>query len=176
MRWEARRSRFLLLSGAVLTLFCAALWAVTVCCASGFSGTSVDSQGHLHIRSLYLAQGAAVIRTTTVTLLFNSFAAPTKIEYFLLARQEAPLLWKPVVNKGTGIDQFSITQHIEIQLPLWLPFLIFSTPSAFLFWRDRRRIPTGHCQSCGYSLTGNVSGVCPECGMAVGIQNKASAR
>ncbi|UCG15461.1 MAG: hypothetical protein JSV19_09200 [Phycisphaerales bacterium] len=24
--------------------------------------------------------------------------------------------------------------------------------------------PRGHCQSCGYNLTGNVSGVCPECG------------
>jgi rubrerythrin len=27
-----------------------------------------------------------------------------------------------------------------------------------------RRIPPGHCQRCGYNLTGNVSGVCPECG------------
>lgn len=25
----------------------------------------------------------------------------------------------------------------------------------------------GHCQNCGYDLTGNVSGVCPECGTAV---------
>lgn len=26
----------------------------------------------------------------------------------------------------------------------------------------------GHCQKCGYDLTGNVSGVCPECGTPVG--------
>ena len=25
----------------------------------------------------------------------------------------------------------------------------------------------GHCQNCGYNLTGNVSGTCPECGDAV---------
>ncbi len=34
----------------------------------------------------------------------------------------------------------------------------------------RRRLlghPTGHCQTCGYNLTGNVSGICPECGNAV---------
>jgi hypothetical protein len=24
----------------------------------------------------------------------------------------------------------------------------------------------GHCQNCGYNLTGNVSGRCPECGKA----------
>jgi hypothetical protein len=39
--------------------------------------------------------------------------------------------------------------------------------SAFLFWRDRC-FPEGHCQMCGYDLTGNVSGRCPECGTAVG--------
>ena len=27
--------------------------------------------------------------------------------------------------------------------------------------------PPGHCQKCGYDLTGNVSGVCPECGTEV---------
>jgi hypothetical protein len=27
--------------------------------------------------------------------------------------------------------------------------------------------PSGHCQECGYNLTGNVSGVCPECGTEV---------
>jgi hypothetical protein len=26
---------------------------------------------------------------------------------------------------------------------------------------------TGHCHECGYNLTGNASGVCPECGTAV---------
>ena len=36
--------------------------------------------------------------------------------------------------------------------------------TAFLWWRDRRINPKGHCQKCGYDLTGNVSGRCPECG------------
>ena len=30
--------------------------------------------------------------------------------------------------------------------------------------RDRRRRRLGRCPGCGYDLTGNVSGVCPECG------------
>jgi DNA-directed RNA polymerase subunit RPC12/RpoP len=28
----------------------------------------------------------------------------------------------------------------------------------------RRPFPPGHCRKCGYNLTGNVSGRCPECG------------
>ena len=32
----------------------------------------------------------------------------------------------------------------------------------------RERRPAGLCRKCGYDLTGNVSGVCPECGKGVG--------
>jgi hypothetical protein len=31
-------------------------------------------------------------------------------------------------------------------------------------WHRRRR---GSCVACGYNLTGNVSGVCPECGAEI---------
>jgi predicted amidophosphoribosyltransferase len=31
-------------------------------------------------------------------------------------------------------------------------------------WRRDRRPPPGCCQRCGYNLTGNVTGRCPECG------------
>ncbi|MBU0616661.1 MAG: hypothetical protein KKI02_02990 [Planctomycetes bacterium] len=58
-------------------------------------------------------------------------------------------------------------------IPLWLPFLIVMIPTAFLWWRDRRRIPPGRCQDCGYNLTGNVSGRCPECGQAIASDAKA---
>ncbi len=30
--------------------------------------------------------------------------------------------------------------------------------------RGLHHYPTGHCQRCGYDLTGNISGRCPECG------------
>jgi hypothetical protein len=54
-----------------------------------------------------------------------------------------------------------------VVVPLWIPLLIVATPTAILWWRDRRRIPPGHCRKCGYDLTGNVSGVCPECGEGI---------
>jgi hypothetical protein len=47
--------------------------------------------------------------------------------------------------------------------------LAFRFAQAFV---DRRRCRSnlrrlGHCQTCGYDLTGNQSGVCPECGALV---------
>jgi predicted amidophosphoribosyltransferase len=38
--------------------------------------------------------------------------------------------------------------------------------------RDRRPKP-GHCQHCGYDLTCNTSGVCPECGRPAGRETAA---
>lgn len=52
-----------------------------------------------------------------------------------------------------------------ISVPGWLPFLLFALPTGFLFWSDhRRRMRAGCCEKCGYNLTGNTSGKCPECG------------
>lgn len=49
------------------------------------------------------------------------------------------------------------------RVPLWM----FAVPFAVLsFWlrRWRRRPEQGHCESCGYNLRANTSGICPECG------------
>ena len=52
-------------------------------------------------------------------------------------------------------------------IPLWLPLVVLLALTATLFYLDRRRVPPGHCRNCGYNLTGNVSGICPECGTKV---------
>ncbi len=47
-------------------------------------------------------------------------------------------------------------------IPIWMLVL----PSMFAtlwLWRSDHR-PNGGCLKCGYNLTGNISGVCPECG------------
>jgi hypothetical protein len=59
----------------------------------------------------------------------------------------------------------SVAQTSHIILPLWMPVLLFGLLS-FNFWQtDRRR--RGVVCRCGYDLTGNVSGRCPECGDSV---------
>ncbi len=64
----------------------------------------------------------------------------------------------PSVNPYPGVP------GLLVFIPLWMPLAIAAILTAWLWHRDRRRIPPGHCRKCGYNLTGNVSGKCPECG------------
>jgi hypothetical protein len=45
-----------------------------------------------------------------------------------------------------------------------------------LFGWQRRPPPPGFCQGCGYDLTGNTSGMCPECGENVYGQSESDHR
>lgn len=50
--------------------------------------------------------------------------------------------------------------------PTWI-FLLAAMIPTVLAWERLYRYPPGHCQNCGYNLTGNVSGKCSECGTAI---------
>lgn len=39
----------------------------------------------------------------------------------------------------------------------------------------RKGAPRGHCRACGYDLTGNVSGICPECGKPIAPHSAGGA-
>ncbi len=71
-------------------------------------------------------------------------------------------------SRGRSVRPFvgSNANSTQILIPLWIPFIILAIPTAFFWYRDRRP-PPNHCQFCGYNLTGNVSGTCPECGERV---------
>jgi len=72
-------------------------------------------------------------------------------------RNTRGLRWRPYTSQGTS--SFYL-------IPLWMLFVPCLVPTCYLFWRDRRP-PPGHCRQCGYNLTGNVSGRCPECGREI---------
>jgi hypothetical protein len=63
------------------------------------------------------------------------------------------------------------TRMVEIPLwPLAIPFVIKGYAACMRVRRHQRvrRLILQHlCPSCRYDLTGNVSGVCPECGMKI---------
>ena len=45
--------------------------------------------------------------------------------------------------------------------------LLLALPTVILWYRGRRRFTPPNCTKCGYDLTGNESGVCPECGTEI---------
>ena len=57
--------------------------------------------------------------------------------------------------------------------PLWMPAVAFTVyPTIALIRgpvRRSRRRRKGLCPDCAYDLTGNESGVCPECGQMTGL-------
>jgi hypothetical protein len=64
--------------------------------------------------------------------------------------------------KGVRVRALMIPAWFILSLTLLLP-----AASLLRWWRRRRRRRIGLCSRCGYELTGNVSGVCPECSRAV---------
>lgn len=67
--------------------------------------------------------------------------------------------WWPDYTRLSG----TISQYSQLGIPLWIPLLLLMPLTIWMWWRDRP-VPPGCCTKCGYDLTGNTTGVCPECG------------
>jgi len=74
-------------------------------------------------------------------------------------RYDLNTLWKPWCTFATW--------YWTVYVPLWMPTLLFGG----VFWRAYPPVYRLHkwrklwlCLTCGYDLTGNTSGTCPECG------------
>lgn len=75
----------------------------------------------------------------------------------------------------TGIDWFQSNRFQDYlhDFVLWLLTLICSAA----VWRVMsRRFHLPQCPTCGYNLTGNSSGMCPECGYVIRLQGKEKVR
>ena len=64
--------------------------------------------------------------------------------------------------------------HTTVIVPFWFLCYLAAILPALWLWRyrrDRRLRNDGmpHCAKCDYNLTGNVSGICPECGVPVPV-------
>ena len=79
------------------------------------------------------------------------------------------LIWTAVNVVLARAMSGSAFRNVPLQIGLSVaryatPLLIFGLLTR---WCVPVRIPPGYCRKCGYNLTGNVSGVCPECGEKV---------
>ncbi len=73
------------------------------------------------------------------------------------------------INDRAGqLHQLQNVKYTMVIIPLPLLFLLFVAYPAIAFFRGPyrryRRRKKGLCLKCGYDLTANVSGMCPECG------------
>ncbi len=75
-------------------------------------------------------------------------------------------------------NQIGVPVDLTLRVPLWLPALVcmailWAGPLRQAIRRRRRqqRRLRGRCESCNYDLTGNVTGLCPECGATTGRVN-----
>ncbi len=97
----------------------------------------------------------------------RGFALTGNFGYFSYPHKPCLLIVEHQVIEPPGMR---LVAH-SVCLPLWLLMIAFAVYPAFAFfrgplrrWRRRRK---GLCLKCGYDLTGNASGVCPECGEAI---------
>ena len=74
---------------------------------------------------------------------------------------------KPKIGRATTKSPPVTQTTYVVALPYWF---LAAAAGAFPAWywvrfrQLRRRKKRGLCPQCGYDLTGNVSGVCSECG------------
>jgi hypothetical protein len=97
---------------------------------------------------------------------YTYFLKPDRIWPSLSQWQQKPLgLFDWIINNGPRIARN--VNHTTVAMPLVFLLLIFSVQAGIARFVLPRDIPPGHCGVCRYDLTGNQSGVCPECGTAI---------
>ena len=80
----------------------------------------------------------------------------------------APLVI-PCLALLIAISAFDFGPHIFstevlVGLGIYLMAFVITLKLRSIQWSREDRLPTGLCPRCSYDLTGNVSGVCSECG------------
>jgi len=98
---------------------------------------------------------------TTVAILLWTDARPviTRLPWF----GKAVLASLVVLNSVPVVAAGALILATNLECSLIMPGLLLAGVAVRYLFRWRRPQP-GHCRQCGYNLTGNVSGTCPECG------------
>ncbi len=73
----------------------------------------------------------------------------------------------PLANFGSSTSFWPKARQGHHSVPFWPLLFVLAVPTAALWVARPKPLPPGLCAKCSYDLTGNVSGVCPECGTAV---------
>lgn len=75
------------------------------------------------------------------------------------------------LERRTNRTSSYYSRYYSIDLPFWMTTILFALyPLYYLTFhtlRNKLQAHRGFCIQCSYNLTGNESGVCPECGTEI---------
>ncbi len=122
-------------------------------------GMSMTTVSYVHVNKRIIRAGFGGVGYTPPII-----NRPATMRVFSI-HKPGPIRWWPRFITYTPRIQQSISAF-RVFIPLWCiaPFVFIPT---FLLWRRDHRYPDGHCRNCGYNLTGNVTGICSECGQPI---------
>jgi hypothetical protein len=83
--------------------------------------------------------------------------------YSLIGWMQGPIVSGPKLDQIIG-HQHTFRLHFVIAAILPVIYPLSTLPKTLRRYCRHRRMAGGLCESCAYNLTGNESGVCPECG------------
>jgi hypothetical protein len=103
----------------------------------------------------------------------NEWTAPVVVQHRLDSAAELSQL--NIKQRGLEANLLAVSRSSQADTRLfwWLmqfamfPFIAFIVWRIVLARRQERRRMKHLCMMCGYNLTGNLSGLCPECGSAI---------
>lgn len=121
---------------------------MVTCCVSAFAFA------HSRFYTTFVNVHRVSVGSHRGALVFGLFddAEEASINWGRRQPDDPGTIWIPKSGHGPDLRTWYI--------PLWIPFLL----SIAVVIVTRRRPLWGHCRKCGYNLTGNESGRCPECG------------
>lgn len=105
-------------------------------------------------RAMSVAMAAVSMRGLYWAAILGIVAVSVWVQ-FSLRRFGIPMAWRGWVGQGVVVVTV---------LSCWMLILSFKKTIRRRLWRVLADHGIPCCTVCGYNLTGNVSGVCPECG------------
>lgn len=145
-RWLGARSvfrMFMLLGGLAACLFVVTAWLVSLYWRIGYASLEIEFQLHAGVVCFLYLPGGDILHEGG---------------------------WSMVHSKSNLAEHWWMKTWDYNPSTMWMiPLWLFMTPclvSTVVAWRSRPLL-RHHCNQCDYDLTGNESGVCPECGREI---------
>ncbi|HNO78694.1 MAG TPA: hypothetical protein PKN33_11595 [Phycisphaerae bacterium] len=129
---------------------------------------SAASSGELPGVELYKVERSSVVVSVILAIVVLFFTGPLIFWLSMAVLSGFIYLGSTWIlgMKMSPSDMFEITFIVNIPIAAFVAYLVGKR--IYLVCRWKKVVPDGHnCHQCRYDLTGNESGVCPECGTPI---------